>query len=386
MSGPDVTAWWASMCGKMGTTAERFVHIMHPAGDGPLAHHHWTPFVECLMDTHPGLAFLADLPEFRSRYCDTVIARLFYTINRWGDPLPAIVAHARTHTNAMCSLTHPGTPHRCTTRPRLTLPWALASSWSGEITAAELQRSRFFEIAQQITSDDDINNASDFFSYEHFYVIYTTFWKLDRDRDLEITREVRADNSVAPSLGGKVSLMRCVPVPCLGPRCRSCLASPCRASQELGEYGDRGLPDSVLDRLFSGHVLWHANPRGTMAYWDFVWFMLSEEDKATPTSVEYWFRVLDADGQGVLTMFQLEELYRGQVRVAGNCGLRATCPGPSPWAPGVMRAYPDMFLHHRATRPQVPHLSALGCEPLPFGDCICLVLDMVAPRRPHQIS
>lgn len=28
----------------------------------------------------------------------------------------------------------------------------------------------------------------DFFSYEHFYVIYTSFWKLDRDHDLTISQ------------------------------------------------------------------------------------------------------------------------------------------------------------------------------------------------------
>lgn len=29
---------------------------------------------------------------------------------------------------------------------------------------------------------------------------------------------------------------------------------------------------------------------GKMGYEDFVWFILSEEDKTTDTAIEYWFR------------------------------------------------------------------------------------------------
>ena len=31
--------------------------------------------------------------------------------------------------------------------------------------------------------------VTDFFSYEHFYVIYCKFWELDKDHDLFIDRE-----------------------------------------------------------------------------------------------------------------------------------------------------------------------------------------------------
>ena len=37
--------------------------------------------------------------------------------------------------------------------------------------------------------EEDINQISDFFSYEHFYVIYCKFWELDKDHDLFIDRE-----------------------------------------------------------------------------------------------------------------------------------------------------------------------------------------------------
>ena len=37
-----------------------------------------------------------------------------------------------------------------------------------------------------------------------------------------------------------------------------------------------------------------------MGYEDFVWFILSEEDKSNDLSLEYWFRCIDLDCDGVL--------------------------------------------------------------------------------------
>lgn len=50
-----------------------------------------------------------------------------------------------------------------------------------------------------------------------------------------------------------------------------------------------------------------------MSYYDFVWFLISEEDKRCTTSLEYWFRVLDLDGDGVLSMYELEYFYNEQI-------------------------------------------------------------------------
>ena len=46
-----------------------------------------------------------------------------------------------------------------------------------------------------------------------------------------------------------------------------------------------------------------------MSYEDFVWFVLSEEDKGSDTSLEYWFRCVDLNGDGRLTPDEL--LVRG---------------------------------------------------------------------------
>ena len=38
-----------------------------------------------------------------------------------------------------------------------------------------------------------------------------------------------------------------------------------------------------------------------MGFEDFMWYLLSEEDKTTRTSIDYWFRVVDLDNNGIIT-------------------------------------------------------------------------------------
>lgn len=47
--------------------------------------------VDDVIDFHPELAFLRDNKVFRNRYVETVIIRIFYTINRTPPPLEADV-------------------------------------------------------------------------------------------------------------------------------------------------------------------------------------------------------------------------------------------------------------------------------------------------------
>lgn len=37
-----------------------------------------------------------------------------------------------------------------------------------------------------LEQEEDVNQLTEFFSYEHFYVIYCKFWELDTDHDLYI--------------------------------------------------------------------------------------------------------------------------------------------------------------------------------------------------------
>lgn len=56
--------------------------------------------------------------------------------------------------------------------------------------------------------------------------------------------------------------------------------------------------------------------------------------------MEYWFRCMDLDGDGVLSMYELEFFYEEQCQ----------------------------------------KLEAMAIEPLPFEDCLCQMLDLVKPE------
>lgn len=59
-------------------------------------------------------------------------------------------------------------------------------------------------------------------------------------------------------------------------------------------------------------------------------------------SIEYWFRCMDLDGDGVLSMYELQYFYQEQSQ----------------------------------------KIEAMAIEPLPFEDCLCQMLDMVKPEVP----
>uniref|UniRef100_A0A4W5P9L8 Protein phosphatase 2, regulatory subunit B'', alpha n=3 Tax=Salmoninae TaxID=504568 RepID=A0A4W5P9L8_9TELE len=219
------------------------------------------PLLQDIVDTHPGLTFLKDAPEFHSRYITTVIQRIFYVVNR---------------------------------------------SWTGRITMTELRRSNFLQTLALLEEEDDINQITDYFSYEHFYVIYCKFWELDTDHDLYID------------------------------------------PKDLARYNDHASSSRIIERLFSGAVTRGSSVQreGRMSYAEFSWFLISEEDKKNPTSIEYWFRCMDTDGDGVLSMFELEYFYEEQ------CS----------------------------------RMEGMGIEPLPFTDLLCQMLDLVKPESQGKIT
>ncbi|XP_025790484.1 serine/threonine-protein phosphatase 2A regulatory subunit B'' subunit beta-like [Puma concolor] len=100
----------------------------------------------------------------------------------------------------------------------------------------------------QLEEEADINQLTEYFSYEHFYVIYCKFWELDTDHDLLID------------------------------------------SQDLARHNDHALSTKMIERIFSGAVTRgrKVQKEGKISYADFVWFLISEEDKKTPT--RYAFR------------------------------------------------------------------------------------------------
>ncbi|KAJ6736266.1 PHOSPHATASE 2A REGULATORY SUBUNIT-RELATED [Salix viminalis] len=119
-------------------------------------------------------------------------------------------------------------------------------SGNGRLTLRELKSGNLIAAMQHADEEEDINKVIRYFSYEHFYVIYCKFWELDTDHDFLIDKE------------------------------------------NLIRYGNHALTYRILDRIFSQVPRkFTSNVEGKMCYEDFVYFMLSEEDKSSQPSLEY---------------------------------------------------------------------------------------------------
>ncbi|KFP71760.1 Serine/threonine-protein phosphatase 2A regulatory subunit B'' subunit alpha [Acanthisitta chloris] len=252
---------WRKILRNCHDDVSRFMSLLAKPGCDYLQQEDFIPLLQDVVETHPGLTFLKDAPEFHSRYITTVIQRIFYTVNR---------------------------------------------SWSGKITLTELRKSNFLQTLALLEEEDDINQITDYFSYEHFYVIYCKFWELDTDHDLYISQK------------------------------------------DLARYSDQALSNRIIERIFSGAVVrgTEVQKEGRMSYADFVWLLISEEDKRSATSIEYWFRCMDLDGDGVLSMYELEYFYEEQCE----------------------------------------RMEVMGIEPLPFQDLLCQMLDLVKPEREGRVT
>lgn len=129
----------------------------------------------------------------------------------------------------------------------------------GKITYREFKRARIVQAILNIEDENDINKNRDFFSYEDFYVIYIKFWELDSDHDFFLSKE------------------------------------------EFSKYSGYALSRKAVERIFSQCARKFLEDKERMSFGDFVWFILSEEDKTTVTSIEYWFRIIDLDNNGIIT-------------------------------------------------------------------------------------
>lgn len=171
---------------------------------------------------------------------------------------------------------------------------------NGRLTLNDIKRSKLLDTLMVVDEEEDINRERKYFSYEHFYVLYCRFWELDADHDLQIDRE------------------------------------------DLMRYGSHSLTYRIVDRIFGGYARpldCPENP-GRMSYTDFIWFCLSEEDKTSDTAIDYWFRCVDMDGDGLITMFDMEFFYKEQL--------------------------------HR--------MECFGHEPVQIRDILCQLLDMINPN------
>ncbi|KAG1361839.1 serine/threonine protein phosphatase 2A regulatory subunit B''beta [Cocos nucifera] len=178
-------------------------------------------------------------------------------------------------------------------------------SGNGQLTLRELKRGNLIAAMQHADEEEDINKVLRYFSYEHFYVIYCKFWELDTDHDFLIDKE------------------------------------------NLIRYGSHALTYRIVDKIFSqAPRKFTSKVEGKMGYEDFVYFILAEEDKSSEPSLEYWFKCIDLDGNGILTPNEMQFFYEEQL--------------------------------HR--------MECMAQEPVLFEDILCQMIDMIAPENESYFS
>ncbi|KAH9658905.1 putative serine/threonine protein phosphatase 2A regulatory subunit B''gamma [Citrus sinensis] len=178
-------------------------------------------------------------------------------------------------------------------------------SGNGHLSLRELKRGNLIDAMQHADEEEDINKVLRYFSYEHFYVIYCKFWELDTDHDFLIDKE------------------------------------------NLIRYGNHALTYRIVDRIFSQVPRkFTSKVEGKMGYEDFVYFILSEEDKSSEPSLEYWFKCIDLDGNGVITRNEMQFFYEEQL--------------------------------HR--------MECMAQEPVLFEDILCQIIDMIGPENQSYIT
>eukprot|EP00403_Amphidinium_massartii_P033755 CAMPEP_0178439016 /NCGR_PEP_ID=MMETSP0689_2-20121128/35919_1 /TAXON_ID=160604 /ORGANISM="Amphidinium massartii, Strain CS-259" /LENGTH=582 /DNA_ID=CAMNT_0020061493 /DNA_START=121 /DNA_END=1866 /DNA_ORIENTATION=- len=187
-------------------------------------------FLSAILSTHPGLEFLQETSEFQDRYADTVVSRIFFLCDRRD---------------------------------------------TGRIHLRDVRRVKpsIVETWKQLAEQEDIKLVRDYFSYEHFYVIYCTFWELDADHDFLLDKD------------------------------------------DLIKYDGHALSRRVVDRIFSEvtQKFTSAVP-GKMGYEDFIYFLLCDQDRQSDRSLEYWFYLFDLDGDGCISRHEMQYFYEEQVQ------------------------------------------------------------------------
>ena len=226
----DFVQYWKTRL-SLRDPVRNFFNIVKQDSNDYITRADFRDFLWVLLDTHPGLAFLRDSPEFQERYADTVICRIFY------------------HTD--CKKVN-------------------------KIYLRDLRRAKNPSIIKSwldLDATEDINSVRHFFSYEHFYVLYCKFWDLDSDHDFLIDKE------------------------------------------DLIKYDGHAWSSRGIDRVFAQvGMRFTSGIPGKMNYDDFVWFILSDEDKTNEVSLEFFFSIVDLDGDGVIRDHEMKFFYEDQVQ------------------------------------------------------------------------
>ncbi|KAJ3018751.1 UNVERIFIED_CONTAM: hypothetical protein HDU68_010999 [Siphonaria sp. JEL0065] len=208
-------------------------------------------FVEDVLENNSAFAFLASSPDFQARFTETVIVRLFYSTHFHG-------------------------------RNRLSL--------------------RDFRTAGIYKIIADIESATNSlglhipppFSYKDFYVIYCAFWELDKDHDMYLTLhdlERYSDRGLSHAALARV-------IECYG------RVPVLPEGESVDDSSSNGSP-STVSMLAKNRIK-------CFGFKEFVAFIMSVEDKTSVPGLYYWFRVLDIDEDGLVSLLEIETFWEHQ--------------------------------------------------------------------------
>ena len=130
----------------------------------------------------------------------------------------------------------------------------------GFITSREYHQSSLFDNILNLEEYNEDDTKFNFFNYNYFYIICCIFNELDSDED------------------GYLTLV------------------------DLEGYKEHNTPRYVVERIFSQKGFkFTSDKENQMSYIDFIWYIMCEEDKTSDQSINFWFRILDLDSDGVLS-------------------------------------------------------------------------------------
>lgn len=221
---------WASGRIQAGDPVLSFFWVVKKDHNNWIEREDFNIFLQAILMTHPGLDFLRVTREFQDRYADTVISRIFFVYD-------------------------------------------LKDTGRIYLTSLRRYQPSVIETWKQLADNDDIKMVRDYFSYEHFYVIYCTFWELDADHDFLLDKD------------------------------------------DLLKYDGHTLSRRAVDRIFNEiPTKFTSAVKGKMGYDDFIRFLLCDQDRQTSRSVEYWFQLFDLDGDGCIRDHEMKYFYEEQAQ------------------------------------------------------------------------
>lgn len=128
----------------------------------------------------------------------------------------------------------------------------------------------------------DVNDSQHIFNYQHFYVAFCKFWDLDGDSDGLISKD------------------------------------------DLLKFNENAISPIIVERFFNANffpVTVSKNENDQLDFNAFVYFLMSSEDKTNLSSITFWYKLCDLDDDGLLSLQEIEMLYKVQyerMRITGN--------------------------------------------------------------------